>query len=112
MVQLLKDASRFSWNNYSVPRHDPAHGNSTAALKRQLINQMQFAHVILVLAGVYASHSGWIQFEMDKANEWGKPILGVRPWGSERMSSAVRAASDEIVGWNTSSIVSAVRRLA
>lgn len=112
MVNLLENAPNFNWSNYSVPKHDPAHGNSTSALKAQLINQMKFAKVIIVLAGVYASHSDWIQFEMDKANEWDRPVLGVRRWGSQRMSTAVRDASDEVVGWNTPSIVSAVRRLA
>lgn len=112
IVNMLNKADRFRWKNYSVPKHDPADGNTTSALKKKLKDQMRLAEVIVVLAGVYATHSDWIQFEMDQAEQWKKPILGVEPWGKQRTSTAVRDASDEIVGWNTSSIVSAIRSLA
>ena len=49
---------------------------------------------------------------MDIASEMEKPILGIRPWGAERVPKAVQDVSDEIVGWTTASIVSAIRRLA
>lgn len=112
IVKMLDNADRFRWKNYSVPKHDPADGNSTSTLKKELKDQMRFAEVIVALAGVYATHSDWIQFEMDQAKQWAKPILGVEPWGKKKTSTAVRDAADEVVGWNTSSIVSAIRSLA
>jgi len=42
----------------------------------------------------------------------GKPILGIAPWGSEKISSYVREHADLIVGWNTDSVVQAIRELA
>lgn len=112
MVNLLNEAPSFSWRNYSVPRQDPLHAGHTEALKQDLRKQIRPVNAIVVLAGIYATHSGWIQFEIDYARDLGKPILGVRPWGSERISQAVREASDEIVGWNTSTIVGAIRRIS
>lgn len=58
---------------------------------------------------MYVAHSDWIQFEIDYAKLLNKPIVGVQPWGSERMPSAVTYAADTIVGWNTESIVQAIR---
>jgi hypothetical protein len=71
--------------------------------------------VILILAGVYASYSKWIDKEIQIAqNEFSsvKPIIAIRPRGSQRISTKVTDAADKIVGWNTESIVSAIRELA
>jgi len=68
--------------------------------------------VVLILAGMYAAHSDWIQFEIEFSQLLSKPIIGVRPWGAERVPQAVQDAAAEIVGWNTDSIVSAIRKHA
>ncbi len=72
------------------------------------------ASVIVIMAGVYSTYSKWINKEINLAKNgflFEKPILAVTPWGAERISDVVREASDEVVGWNGSSIVSAIRRL-
>jgi hypothetical protein len=112
IVNLLNAAPRFSWSNYSVPRHDPVIANNSTALARELDDQMRFAEVIVVLAGIYVTHSAWIQYEIDRAVQWEKNILGVQPWGSARTPLAIQQNAAEVVGWNTASITSAVRRLA
>ena len=38
-----------------------------------------------------------------------KPIIGVRPWGQQRTPAQVAEAAATMVGWNTDSIVAAVR---
>lgn len=52
----------------------------------------------------------WIQREIDIAVEYGKPIIGIKPWGQEKIPQAVAKVAKEIVGWNTDSIVSAIRK--
>ena len=92
------------------------HGAGTDAQLRQAIrNQMTPCHVVLILAGVYATYSEWINIEIDLAEEgftYAKPIIAIRPWGSQRISERVRLAADRIVGWNTESVVGAIRDLA
>jgi hypothetical protein len=51
-------------------------------------------------------------WELNKAQELSKPILGVIPRGQERISTVVSDRADEMVRWNTESIVAAIRRLA
>lgn len=70
------------------------------------------ADIVIGLAAVYASHSDWMTWELDKAIELGKPILGVIPRGQERISTVVADRADEMVRWNTESIVAAIRKLA
>lgn len=113
-IKLLNDAPNFRYRNYSIPRNDPVRNARNApelfeAIKRQVI----FCEVVVILAGVYASYSEWIDKEIEIATKvYRKPVLAVQPWGSARTSRAVKVAADRIVKWNTSSIVTAIRELS
>lgn len=66
-----------------------------------------------MLTGKYATYSKWIQREIEIAKEdFDEPILAVRPWANEQVSSVVSDAADKLVGWNTNSIVSGIREIA
>lgn len=112
MVELLDSTPSLICWNYSVPKAEPLDARSTNSLKQALVRQINPVQVVLILAGMYVAHSDWIQFEIDYALGLNKPIIGVRPWGSERIPQAVTNAAKQIVGWNTSSIVSAIRSWA
>lgn len=112
LIEMLDDAPNFSYANYSVPKHDPVDANNKSKLKEELRQQIRPVEVVIILGGMYVAYSDWIQFEIDYANYLSKPILGIKPWGSQLMPKAVQDAADEIVGWNTSTIVAAIRRLA
>lgn len=112
IVKMLDEAPNFIYSNYSVPQHDPIDANNKEKLKEKLRDQIRPVEVVLILAGMYVSYSDWIQFEIDFAKSLTKPIIGIKPWGSERIPQAVQDAAKEIVGWNTSSIVDAIRRNA
>ena len=116
LVNLLQQRSYFSFRNYSVPQDDPIHDAGTDAQLREAIRrQMAPCSVVLILAGVYATYSKWIEEEIDLAKhdfDATKPIIAVEPWGSQRTSTRVKDAADKIVRWNTESIVRAIRELA
>jgi hypothetical protein len=67
------------------------------------------SQAVLAIAGVYATHSEWMNWELQVAKELKKPIIGVIPWGQQRVSSVVNQNATEVVGWNTESIVAAIR---
>lgn len=50
-----------------------------------------------------------MQWEMDKAKELGLKVIGVIPWGQERISQEVYKRSVIDVRWNADSIVDAIR---
>lgn len=116
LIDLLNNANGFQYKNYSVPRNDPIHNAPTASKLRTAIQvQMQYANVVIILAGVYSTYSTWINEEIVLAQTGylrRKPILAIQPWGAERTSQVVKSAADEVVAWNTNSIVAAIRRLA
>ena len=111
LINLLNNRTYFTYRNYSVPKDDPIHNApNSQALYDAIQNQMRPCHIILVLAGVYATYSSWIQKEIHIANNFNKPIIGIRGWGSENISDYVRQNANEIVSWNSDSIVEAIRR--
>ena len=115
LVALLKKRQYFEFRDYSVPLNDPIHNApNTTALRQAISNHMQPCHVVLIMAGVYATYSKWINIEINLAKNGfsrAKPIIAIRPWGAEHISVPVSAAADTIVGWNTESIVRAIREL-
>ena len=116
LIALLNRAPYFSYRNYSVPKDNPIHNapNSTA-IYQAIKQQMSGCHVILIMAGVYSTYSAWINKEITIAQKEfanPKPVIGIRPWAQTKVSSVVREASEEIVSWNTNSIVRAIRAYA
>lgn len=110
LVKWLDEAPYFSWKNLSVPEHDPI--LNTKKLEYELHSQMRPADVFLILSGMYVSHSDWIQYEINFARRIGRPIIGIKPWGNISLPIAVQNGANEIVGWNSASIVGAIRQWA
>lgn len=108
ICDFLDQARNFDWENLSVPEHDPL--DSRDRLEYHLRNQIRPADVMLVLAGMYSARSGWMDWELQFARRIGTPIIAIRPWGSERLPQVVQDNATEIVGWNTGTIVDAIRR--
>ena len=72
--------------------------------------QISPAQVVLVLGGMYAANSAWIEYEIKEAQRMNKTIIGIRPWAQERVPQIVQDASVcDLVGWNRASVINAVR---
>lgn len=110
-VKFLNDASNFSWTNFSVPEDDAFPRMSSEELTEAMRRQIRPVQCVVIVSGMYVNHSDWIQFEMNFAKSLGKPILGIKRWGEQRTPQSVVDAADEMVAWNSSSIVAAIRRL-
>jgi len=114
LVKMLNDAPAFKWRNYSVPEHDPLIDPNTyvgkVKLAELLDKQIRPVNCVIILGGMYAAYSEWILKEIQIAQSYGKPIIGVYPWGQQNMPLAVQNAADDLVKWNTDTIVSAIRR--
>lgn len=110
VCELLDTAPNFLWENLSVPEHDPLDTNDM--LEKNLRDQIRPADSMLVLAGMYTARSDWMDWEMAFARRIGKSIIGVKPWGNVQLPVIVQRNANEIVGWNSDAIVSAIRRYA
>lgn len=105
------EASNFDWKNCSVPNDDALPDKTSKGLSAGMTRQISPSQVVVILAGMYASHSSWIEYEINEAVRMGKTIVGVKPWGQERVPQIVQDNADVMVGWNSASVVQAVRNL-
>jgi hypothetical protein len=111
VVGWFNDAQNFAWKNCSVPSHDSLPDKTSKGLGEAIIRQIRPAQAVVVLAGMYAAHSDWIEYEIAEAQRMGKLIIGVKPWEQERIPQIIQNAADIMVGWNSASVVEAVRDL-
>ena len=112
LESLLRDYSYFNFRNYSVPEHDPLDFNSVKDLVQKLDEQIRQSTVVLVIGGMYCNYRKWIQKEIEIAKKYNKPILLIEPYGSNRTPNLLEVNAIKKVGWNTKSIVQAIRELA
>ena len=112
LVNWFDEEPNFSWKNCSVPSHDALPDKSSRGLSAGMTRQISPAQVVILLGGMYAAHSDWIDYEINEAKRMNKTIIGVRPWAQQQVPVNVQAASSiPLVGWNRASIIQAVRNL-
>lgn len=105
---------KFNYKNYSVPKHNPLVDPKTEVgfrkLKSELDGQISPTSCVLIISGMYVAYRPWIQLEINIANKYHKPIIGVIPRGQINIPLEVKNSAYELVGWNTESIVAAIRK--
>src|SRR5262249_18550520 len=78
LVDLLNSDNSFRWDNLSVPSDNsfPVLAllpKSYRYLVKRLEEQISLADCLVVIAGMYVAHRGWIQSEIEAAKDFGKP---------------------------------------
>lgn len=110
-LKKMLDGSGYFLAEYTqVEKGHPINSEYAPAIKAQITQRLNDSDIVLAIAGIYASYSDWMQWEMDKARDLGLKVIGVIPRGQERISSQVYSRSVEDVRWNADSIVDAIRR--
>ncbi len=116
LINLLNERSYFRFKDYSVPSNDPILGERTdQALSDAIRRQMSPCGVVMITAGIYVAYRKWIQKEIEIARhgfQMAKPIVAIKPWANCRMSASVREAASRIVGWNTESVINAIKEVS
>ncbi|HAS3030280.1 TIR domain-containing protein [Vibrio diabolicus] len=111
VVELIKNQG-LSFSDHSVPKGNPIHTSGTDKELRDAIDaKMKGTSCVLILAGVYSSYSKWIKKEIEIAQSYGKTIIAIEPWDSQRTSKVVKDAAHRIVKWQGKSIVDAIKEL-
>lgn len=115
LIKLLDKDPSFAYKNYSVPKDDPVHNaKNDKELYEAIKKQISPSTIVIILAGVYASYSKWIDHEITIAKTefyTAKPIIAVEPWASEKTSKKVKDNANKIVKWQSSSIIAAIKEL-
>jgi hypothetical protein len=112
IINMLASGN-IQYYNHSVPKDDPIHTNGTnKELYDEIDAKIKGCSCVIILAGVYSSYSKWINIEIEIAQKYGKPIIAVEPWASEKTSKVVKDNATKIVGWNYSSVCNSIKELS
>ena len=112
LQNLLNSRGYFDIEFEEVSKDEPINSTNSNYVKKRLAEKIDNSNIVLGLSGMYASHSDWMEWELDKALYLNVPIVGVIPRGQERISTIVSSRSKIDVHWNTESIVAAIRDYA
>ncbi|OBV29821.1 molecular chaperone Tir [Helicobacter sp. CLO-3] len=108
LTNLLNNSS-LRWQDYSVPKNDPIHTTgSDRELYEAIEKKIKSCSCVLILAGLYANYSKWINKEIEMAKKYNKKIIAVEKWGSQKTSAMVKENATHIVSWQKKSIVDAI----
>lgn len=114
LTNLLDKADLFIYRNYSAPKEKPLFPPGRTIPKKTVIekieNKIKPVNAVLVLSGMYETYRDWIQTEIEIAQAYDKPIIGIVPRGQQRTPQDIQDIAIEMVSWNTNSIVSAIRK--
>lgn len=79
-------------------------------LKRLLRMKMSWASTVVLLIGRETHKRPWVDWEIRKANELGKRIVGVYERGGTEhdVPEAFNAYGDALVGWNSANVIDAI----
>lgn len=78
-------------------------------LKRLLRMKMAWASTVVVLIGKETHKRPWVNWEINKANELGKRIVGVyERGGTENDIPPAFDVGDTLVAWNSTNIIDAI----
>ena len=109
VVKWFDEENNFSWSNCSVPSDDALPDKTTKGLKEGMTRQINPAQAVIVIGGMYAAYSDWIDYEIDEAIRLKKIIIGVRPWGQALVPKKIQDNATVMVNWQSSSLIQAVR---
>lgn len=115
ICRLLDSVPDFVWRDYSAPRDYPVVDAGSVVgrnkLRALLRERVRISSCFILVAGMFVDHREWVQAEIQFAQEYGKPILGVMRRGQQRTPETVYDVADKIVAWNSLSIANGVREL-
>ncbi|MDI5887663.1 TIR domain-containing protein [Flavobacterium yafengii] len=106
---LLNQRGYFNVEFQEASQEEPINSKNAPYIKKILKNKILNSNVILAISGIYASYSDWIEWEIITSYNNSVPIIGVAPWGQEKISRTVTDYSIADVRWNTESIVNAIK---
>ncbi len=112
VFEYLESRDNFFYVNYSDPYNKPEQGGQ-AALQEAIRQQVKLVEVVIFPVGMHSVNPQLIEFELQVAQAFDKPILAIMSFGGTlTIPTEVLARANETVEWNDHVIAETVRRLA
>lgn len=108
--QAKNDNSDLEFADYSIK--EPFNSTNTEYIARGITDQLRPSSIVICLCGPTTHTSKWVDWELRKAMELRKPVMGVSLYGAAKVPLIPAAlAGKPLVGWNVADIVRTMRSL-
>ena len=108
--QAKGDISGLDFADYSVK--EPFDSRNAEYIGRGITEQIKLAQLTICLCGPTTYESDWVNWELKKSIELGKPIMGVYLYGDSRIKCYPAPLKGcPMVQWNTQDIMNAMNGL-
>jgi hypothetical protein len=111
VFEYLESSHNFYYINCSSPDYKGA--PEKEAMRTELRRQIGLAEVAIFPAGLYALHRDWLEFELNCAKGFEKPVIVLETFGTKtKIPVQLEALADELIEWNERTLADAIRRQA
>lgn len=109
--QAKNDNIDLEFADYSIK--EPFDSTNADYIKRGITSQLNLASITICLYGPSTHTSNWVDWELRKSVELGKPIMGVRLYSDGRIQRyPAMLEGKPRVGWDVAAIVRTMRQIA
>ncbi len=111
VFEYLESRDQFFYLNSSDLTEMPATGG-LEAMKEELRNQIKPAEVVIMPVTIFEANPDLVRFQMDVAEAFGKPIIGVKSFGDTvAIQKEIIDRCADIIEWNERTMIEAIKRL-
>ena len=112
IISWLKGARLLNLADHSVSKFNPLPTKTKKQLYTELNTKIKRVHVVIIVAGMYFSYRDWMKVELEIAKNNNIPVIAIRPRGNQKIPKEIQLNAKEIVNWNSSSLITAIRKWA
>jgi hypothetical protein len=112
LFEYLESADNFFYRALSDPGAQSPDGAGPAARRTLISEALKHAECVVCPAGTWDRFNDWARFTVDSARSLDIPVVAVEHFGPKNMDVRLKGHAAEVVGWDSRSIVDAIRREA
>jgi hypothetical protein len=112
LFEYLESADNFFYRALSDPAAQSPQGDGTAARRTLISEALKHAECVVCPAGTWDRFNDWARFTVESARSLDIPVVAIEHFGPKNMDVRLKGHAAEVVGWDSRSIVDAIRREA
>lgn len=112
LFEYLESADNFFYRAVSDPDAHAPQGDGVAARRTLIGEALKQAECVVCPAGTWERFNDWARFTVETAHANQLPIVAIEHFGPKNIDIRLKGHANTTIGWDSRSIVDAIRREA
>lgn len=112
LFEYIESADNFFYRALSDPDAVSPQGDGVAARRSLISDALKEAECVVCSAGTWERFNDWARYTVESARRLDLPVVVIEHFGPKDMDVRLKGFAAETVGWDSRSIVDAIRREA